>query len=166
MMADPSHAGPWYQHGWPWFIVGLLGTTVVAGVVTVYIAFDGADPLVDDDYYRAGKAINQTFEAEHEAGLREVTARVSADKGVVIDLDLIGDAPLALELALSHATHAERDVLLRLQLDREGRYVSESPLPSGSFYATLQPAEEGATWRLRRRVILPGDGSFTLEPSG
>ena len=61
MNVEPSHAGPWYRHSWPWFIVVLLSTTVVAGIATVIIAVRGADPLVADDYYRAGKAINRTL---------------------------------------------------------------------------------------------------------
>ena len=41
-----AHSGPWYRHFWPWFIAILLGTTVVAGLVTVAIAVRGADALV------------------------------------------------------------------------------------------------------------------------
>ncbi len=37
---------PWYRHFWPWFIVGLLGVSVVASVATVVIAFRNPDPVV------------------------------------------------------------------------------------------------------------------------
>ncbi|HPG29005.1 MAG: FixH family protein [Spirochaetaceae bacterium] len=34
---------PWYRNFWPWFIVALLGTSVVGSLVTVAIALDQAD---------------------------------------------------------------------------------------------------------------------------
>lgn len=170
MTNDPNQGGPWYQYFWPWFIVILLGTTVVAGISTVYIAISGADPLVNDDYYSEGKAINRTFEAEQEASIREATARVSTGEGVAIRLDILGEAPAALELELSHVTHAERDVLLHLERVADGSYHAREDLPTGGFYATLRPAGKGTSWRLRRRVQLPYEGEFlfdsNVEPSG
>jgi hypothetical protein len=34
---------PWYQNFWPWFIVILLGVSVVASLVTVAIAYHYRD---------------------------------------------------------------------------------------------------------------------------
>lgn len=39
MTHSQSVGRPWYQNFWPWFIVGLLGVTVVGSLTTVYIAF-------------------------------------------------------------------------------------------------------------------------------
>jgi hypothetical protein len=162
-----DYSGPWYRHSWPWFIVVLLGSTVVAGISTVFIAVNGADSLVSDDYYREGKAINSSLAADREAALREAVASARVDKGSVsVSLDILGDAPAALELELSHVTRAERDHLLRLTRTADGRYASAETLPHGHFYATLRPAGENATWRLRRRIELPLQRTFVLEPSG
>ena len=77
-MSEPNpYGGPWYVHFWPWFIVALLGTTVVAGLTTVYIAASGADSLVVDDYYKEGKAINRDLAQDHEAQLREAHAALA-----------------------------------------------------------------------------------------
>ncbi len=38
-----SHAAAWYQHFWPWFIVGLLGVSVLASLSTVYVAYSLGD---------------------------------------------------------------------------------------------------------------------------
>ncbi|WP_174564729.1 FixH family protein, partial [Solemya elarraichensis gill symbiont] len=45
---------PWYRQFWPWFIISIPAGTVVAAFITIYIAVDGADPLVTDDYYKEG----------------------------------------------------------------------------------------------------------------
>jgi len=165
-MTDASQAGPWYRHSWPWFIVILLSTTVVSGIATVVIAVRGADPLVTEDSYRKGQSINQTLAADHEAALREAAAQVTLDGGVTVALNILGEFPAALELDLSHVTRTELDRRLHLERAPDGRYASAENLPAGRFYATLRPAGEGATWRLRSRVELPEDRSFRMEPGG
>ena len=164
--AQDPHGGPWYHHFWPWFIVVLLGTTVVAGISTVVIAVRGADSLVADDYYREGKAINQSFAADREAALREASARVEIGERVSVSLDILGEYPPALLLELSHVTRAAQDRSLRLERSASGGYVGLETAPDGSYYATLRPASEGASWRLRRRIDLPAQRRFSLEPSG
>jgi len=172
MSAAERHGGPWYHHFWPWFIVALLGTTVAAGIATVVIAVRSADSLVVDDYYRNGKAINRSLAADREAALREARARVrialpgdaQAD-GVRVALQILGDAPPAIDLSLSHVTRAERDERVRLEPDGSGAYVSDRPLPQGRFYLTLEPAGVPATWRLRRRVDLGARREFSLAPA-
>ncbi|MEE4173374.1 MAG: FixH family protein [Xanthomonadales bacterium] len=40
---------PWYREPWPWIIIGLLGTVVVASLITFWIAASNPDGLVVDD---------------------------------------------------------------------------------------------------------------------
>jgi len=166
MTSHRPESGPWYQHSWPWFIVVLLGSTVVAGISTVFIAVQGADSLVVDDYYRDGKAINKTFAADREASLREAVARVRMEGGVAVALEILGEAPPALELELSHVTREALDRRLRLERKADGSYATSEAPPVGSFYATLRPATERPTWRLRRRIDLPAEHDIVLEPAG
>jgi len=44
-MSETSSA--WYHHFWPWFIVGLLGVSVVASLATVAIAVHYGDVEVE-----------------------------------------------------------------------------------------------------------------------
>ena len=37
--SETSSSGPWYRHFWPWFVVGLLGVSMVASLATVVVAF-------------------------------------------------------------------------------------------------------------------------------
>ena len=40
---------PWYREPWPWIIIGLLGSVVVASLITFWIAASNPDGLVVDD---------------------------------------------------------------------------------------------------------------------
>ena len=40
---------PWYREPWPWIIIGLLGTVIVASFITLWIAISNPDGLVVDD---------------------------------------------------------------------------------------------------------------------
>lgn len=65
----PSHpdAGkPWWKFGHVWLVVAGPAAVVVAGVVTAFIAVNGADPVIDPDYYRSGIEINQRSAAANE----------------------------------------------------------------------------------------------------
>ena len=42
-------ARPWYREPWPWIVIGLLGTVVVASLITFWIAVSNPDGLVVDD---------------------------------------------------------------------------------------------------------------------
>lgn len=50
---------PWWRYGFVWLVIAGPAAVVVAGVVTLVIAAQGADPLVAKDYYRRGSEINE-----------------------------------------------------------------------------------------------------------
>jgi hypothetical protein len=53
----PTEIRPWYREPWPWFLIILLSTVVVAGFITAWLAFNGADPLIiSDREYQAVRA--------------------------------------------------------------------------------------------------------------
>ena len=58
---------PWYKHFWLWFIILLPASVVVASIITVIIAFQNADSLVADNYYKDGLAINQVIARDKAA---------------------------------------------------------------------------------------------------
>lgn len=37
---------PWYREFWPWFVIALLGSAVIASLTTVVIAFMTAEPVL------------------------------------------------------------------------------------------------------------------------
>jgi FixH len=58
---------PWYREPWPWLLMAGPAIVVVAGFLTLGFALQSADGLVADDYYKQGKAINQTLARDVQA---------------------------------------------------------------------------------------------------
>lgn len=50
----PGQDVPWYRQFWPWFIIALPASAVVAGFITLWLAITNPDGLVvsDDQYQR------------------------------------------------------------------------------------------------------------------
>src|SRR5512139_3898062 len=137
---------PWYREPWPWILMAGPAAVVVAGAVTAWIAFDGADGLVADDYYKRGLAINQVLEREDNARRLGVRARIETGEGR-LRVALAGAAPEALFAQLAHATRAELDQRLRLARAAPGVYEAElPPLAAGRWRVVLEdPRRE---WRV------------------
>jgi hypothetical protein len=169
----PEAGLPWYRFFWPWFIVALLTTSVVAALVTVAIAYRNQDSLVDERYYETGNAINRRIAAEANAEELAVraTLRIDALTGEV-RLELAGDLsalPERIRLELSHATVGARDAAVMLARSPGGGYYGQlDTAPDGRYYVILQPAGTAAApgdgaplpWRLQREIQLPSS-----EPS-
>ena len=51
-MQEPRIVKPWYKQFWPWVIIGLPTSVVIASIVTYFIALDGIDSVVSKDYYK------------------------------------------------------------------------------------------------------------------
>lgn len=45
---------PWWKYGFVWLLISGPLIVVIAGIVTAYIAFSGADVIVDENYYQKG----------------------------------------------------------------------------------------------------------------
>jgi hypothetical protein len=51
--AVPGPDTPWYRQFWPWFIIALPASAVIAGFFTLWLAISRPDHLVvDDEEYR------------------------------------------------------------------------------------------------------------------
>ena len=94
---------PWYKQFWPWFLILLPGTAVVATLYTVVIANQYADDLVVDDYYNEGLAINRQLERQNQAKALGLIAKLNSQERQ-LDIEINGpiEAP-QLRLLLSHA---------------------------------------------------------------
>jgi uncharacterized protein len=137
---------PWYREPWPWILMAGPAAVVVAGAATIWIAFDSADGLVADDYYKRGLAINQVLALEENARRLGVHAHAEAREGR-LRVALAGAAPEALFAQLAHATRAGYDQRLRLALAAPGVYEAElPPLAAGRWRVVLEdPRRE---WRV------------------
>ena len=142
------HAGgKWYREPWPWLLMAGPAIVVVAGVITTWIAVSGRDPMVADDYYKQGLAINRDLARERVAEVRGLKAEIGLAGGM-LRVHLEGaNAPDVVFVWLAHATLGDLDRRLRLARVAPGRYEGElGRLPAGKWrYVVEDPRAE---WRL------------------
>ena len=158
---QPTEA--WYRQFWPWFLIALPGSVVVASFFMLYLAIKHADTLVSDNYYRDGLAINQVLFQDVRARELGLSAQLNFDlaQGVLaIELSRTSNVSQEqgdyLTLQLLHPTDFKADRTITLQTAGDGRYRGSLPnLPPHRFYLRLFPGrtteEKGsklAEWRL------------------
>lgn len=179
-MTAPNGDGlPWYRHVWPWFIVVLLTIAVGASVATVVVAFRGQDPVVRDDWYADGLAINRSLERLERARQQGIRAELQFARDVdEVSVMLQGQGVEALDhllLVLSHATRSQQDRSVRLTRVAPGRFDGALAAPAeGRYYVTLEPAVAGPSvslgeqpaWRLSRAFYAGASSSIVLGDGG
>ena len=141
-----------------WLVVGIPAATVVAGVVTWWIAAQRADSNVADDYYKRGLAINRSLERESRAKTLGLRAEVSLTGENDLRLRLTGGAvlPPTLTVMLTHPVRAEQDRRLSVDRQADGVYRIVAPqVRAGTWDISI----EAQDWRLAARHIALRDGA-------
>jgi len=159
---------PWYRQFWPWFLIFLPASAVVAGIATLVIAIENPDGLVVDDYYKEGLAINRDLGRDQVAKELELSADVNIDPShgtVAVTMHGAGTERLpAVRLRLLHPTRARHDEDLMLTAGADGRFQGKlGELPPGNWHVQIEPP--GDRWRLHGRLLLPAHHHVTLDPA-
>jgi uncharacterized protein len=155
---------PWYRQFWPWFLIALPGSVVVASFVTLWLAISSPNPMVVDDYSRIARSTELRLERDDAAAALGVRARIRLVAGadvVEIRLEPESVAPESLELRLSHPLIEERDQVVHLVQVPGGWSASLAP-PEGRWYLQLYPGDR--SWRLSGK--LHGQRELLLAPPG
>ncbi|MFT6955288.1 MAG: hypothetical protein ACJAYC_000281 [Halieaceae bacterium] len=154
MMPSPKNRiePPWYRQFWPWFIMALPVSVVVAGLVTFYIANRHADDLVVDEYYKEGLAINRQLAKKQRAADLGITAKLLIQGST---LRLWSTGPIRdpiLRLRLAHPMEADRDFQISLARRNDGSYSAPlAALVAAHWHSILDSGEssgENSLWRL------------------
>jgi hypothetical protein len=147
---------PWYRQFWPWFLIALPASAVIASLYTVSLAVRTTDSLVvtSDDGMDvvAGRHLAAERRAR-ELGLRATVEFNMASGAIILTLtaDSQVDWPTSLELLLSHPAFAARDMTITMTRSLpdaagnptwSGHFVD---VPDGRWYLVL---EDGDAWRL------------------
>ncbi|HMV72432.1 MAG TPA: FixH family protein [Pseudomonadales bacterium] len=145
---------PWYRQGWPWLLVLLPASTVIASLATVWLAFTNDDALVRDDYYREGLAINRRLDDGARARAAGLAAELRYEAATrVVELRLRGadDDLQQIVLAIEHPTDATRDEALTLLAAGNGvfRATASTPLEGKRYLLLEHTAADGRSWQLR-----------------
>lgn len=164
-----THALPWYRQFWPWFIIALPLTAVIASVATLIIAAQDPDGLVVDDYYKQGLAINQVLERERQAQALGLSGLVRLDRAndrlVLTLIGLPATTDVAdLELRLIHPTRPHLDRSLPLRREADGAWSAAlDAIAPGRWHVRLE--SPGGAWRLAGRLALPDQQQALLQPN-
>ncbi len=165
---------PWYKQFWPWFLIFLPATAVVASIATLVLAIENEDSLVVDDYYKKAMEINRDLskiEYAENIGLSGGLS-VEGNKLYVEMSALQNKIELANEIKLppvvtvffNHPTQASKDffvILIQSQQVIQNNKIKAvynsrentkavSLLKHGAWYVRLLPADK--TWQLNGKI--------------
>lgn len=163
---------PWYRQFWPWFIIALLSSSVIAGLTTVWISLQTTDSLVVSSGDDVQMIAERRISAEQLASELGLAALLDINVGtgaisVAMQSGALALVPPRLELEFAHPAFAERDQLLPLHLaqpDAEGNPVWSGhfvTVPHGRWYVMLRSGDD---WRVSGEW--QGEAQLTLHPAG
>ncbi len=163
--AFDKQVAPWYKHRWPWLLMLGPFVVLVAGFVTMWISFSGADTLVVDDYYKQGKAINQDLRRDRMAsnlGL-QFSLRYDAASGNLVGAMKGLTNQLPLTLLLVHPTVPQKDKRMVVTPDSEGQFSLSLPMLERAHWQ-VQIEDAARSWRLQGDWSWPQQNKIDISP--
>lgn len=165
MTLNAQPTNPWYKEFWPWMLLAVLGSSIIAGTTFLVLSITSYDGMVEDNYYKTGLAINQVIAQDHRAAELGMAARVRVDDMTGdVNVDLSGEArPQRLLLTLIFPTRDDRDQQLILTHVRGSHYVGQAPSHlEYRWYLQLEPDVQTPEWRLQGEASFPSAEAFRL----
>lgn len=166
MNATPDSPKRWYREPFVWLLIAFPLTAVIGGFVTLALAIQSDDGVVEDDYYHRGKEINRVLARDQAAARQGLAGDVALDAAAQeLRLSLSARDPKAVpaqvELQFLHATRAGMDRTLLLARGSDGIYRAGLPvLTPGHWHVQVSTAD----WRLVGSLQAPRDASAVLRP--
>lgn len=166
-MSSPStEKTPWYKEPVCWMAFSPAIAGVFVGLTLLTIGVNNFDGPVHEDYYKEGRAINQSFERDQVARDLDLQAalRFTRDQ---LQMDLSGQLdqfPDQLVVLMENPTRSALDFSIVMQHLQGGRYLGNLPRrPEHDWDIKLYGSER--EWRLHARASFPTSGAVELRPS-
>lgn len=145
---------PWYKQFWPWFLIALPASVVVAGIGTVILAVKTPLNFVESDYYKEGLAINENLAARELANFLGMAAELSINESR-IQVDLNQGLTEALLVKFIHPTDTKQDRQLELERIGAKRFELETELAlQGRYTLELVGIHDQGVWELEQQTII------------
>jgi hypothetical protein len=156
---------PWYKQFWPWFLIALPGSVVIASIITIIIAAHDPDGLVNDDYYKQGLLINRTLAKEQQTRKLALSIDLQGHNNQ-LRFKLYSHRQLLpqqnITVALSHPTRASRDQIVTASYDTASEsYVIPLQVNQGNWQLVIEPKQ--GDWRISQRIRLPVAERYTVS---
>ncbi len=165
-LTQTSSTSPWYKE--PWFFLAFTPAAlgVVFGLTILTIGLNTFDGTVHEDYYKEGRAINQSFDRDRHARELNLLASLQFAQDQ-LHMDLSGQLsvfPDQLVVLMENPTRAAMDFEIPLQHLRGGRYVGNLPQSFANEWdiKIYGPERE---WRIYGRGSFPRETPVVLSPS-
>ena len=161
----------WYKQFWPWFLIFLPSSVVIASIITIILAVQGADSLVSDDYYKQGKLINKNLRKIEYAKKIGLSGGLSIkDNQLQLNVSVREktiNLPPVLMMSFIHPASADKDLSITLIESTDINsaepktitgtdYTSQKNialvklLSQGAWYVRLLPLDK--TWQLNGKI--------------
>lgn len=145
----------WYRQFWPWFLIILPASVVVACLFTIKLAIQYGDTVVRDDYYKDGLAINESIARDRLAISLGLSGVLEIAQEEII-LQLSGIDIDAVSATFHHPFDADLDITtLLVKTESEGFYRSNQFVQKQRWYVELTPLAED--------VLSAGDWKIQAE---
>jgi len=158
---------PWYKQFWPWFLISLPLSVVVASIVTINLAIESDDGLVSDDYYKEGLAIHKNADSSARAKALGIAGDLTYDPetGAIslrLDRPLPTSSGASLHLSATHPTLPDQDQDAQLTPLDDRTYAGRlEPMGPARWKLELSPAD--GSWRIGGRLVLPDSPHIRLD---
>lgn len=146
---------PWYKQFWPWVLIALPMTAVVASVSTLFIAIENKPDMVVEDYYKKGKAIDVDLTRLDNAYKLALKFKLQVvDNKIVLEQTYGEPQKASIRLRFIHRTIEANDFESLLTADGQGVYTLalEKPL-TGKW--TIQVESFDGAWRVQTVDTFP-----------
>ena len=147
----------WYQEPLVWMLVAIPLSSVLVGIVMLWLAIVNEDGLVVDDYYKRGLEINRTLERDAAAAEHALTSELrftTATDQILVTIEAADgfEYPKTIMLGVYHSvkTGFDKEVVLARISDKA--YSGPSPeLIPGRWYLDLHADQ----WRITGQMTWP-----------
>jgi hypothetical protein len=152
----------WYQEPLVWMLVAIPLSSVLVGIVMLWLAITNEDGLVVDDYYKRGLEINRTLERDAAATEHALTSELrfaTATDQILVTIEAADgfEYPETITLGIYHSvkTGFDKEVVLARISDKA--YSGPSPeLIPGRWYLDLHTDR----WRITGQMTWPVESVY------
>lgn len=147
----------WYKEPWMLLVLGGPAIVVIAGLTTFYIAWQGSDKILTEDYYKQGLNINKDIQRDAKAAEYKMQAKVELDSvtgKVSLHLESAAELPSAISFNISTSSKAAAvEAIQKVTLSQRQPGIYEGTLNNSLKSDTISAALwhvkiEAADWRL------------------
>lgn len=165
-MSSKSNNQPWYKNGMVWLAFSPAIAGVLTGLTLLVVGSINYDGTVNENYYKEGRGINQSFEQDRVAERKGLKASLSFEQGR-LNMTLVGDLapfPDQLVVLMENPTRSSLDFSVPIQHLGSGRYLGNLPQKVAYDWDVklYGPQKE---WRLYGRGHFPLQQPLDLLPS-